>query len=247
MSLSMSGAPRQRLVETGEICFKRRGLMLPIAVLLLAVPSPPLADDPALFGGLGLLVALCGQAIRSLTVGLAYVIRGGKDHRVHAESLVTRGLYAHTRNPMYLGNFFLLVGLALASNRVVFALGAIPLGIAWHWAIVMAEENFLRSKFPLSFDDYCRRVSRWWPRARGLLTTIRSMRFEWRRVLAQEYQKPVDWIAATAVIVLLNLWFAGEIAPHPAVVTLAGLVLCARTLAWLAGRAIRRAETTARL
>jgi protein-S-isoprenylcysteine O-methyltransferase Ste14 len=219
--------------------------MLPVAALLLAVPSPPIAEDPALPGVLGLLVALVGQALRSVTVGLAYIIRGGKDHRVYAESLVTDGLYAHCRNPMYFANFFLLAGLALASNRVVFALCAVPLGLAMHWAIVLAEEDFLRNKFGVSFDDYCRRVPRWVPRLTGLAATVRSMRFDWRRMLALEYQKSVDWICAIVVVVLFNLWRADALEEHRALVVALGLVLGARLAAWLVARALRNRGTTA--
>ena len=244
MSVALSATRDPRLVEAGRTCFRRRGLMWPIALLLLAIPSPPLSPDPALPGVLGLLIALLGQAIRSLNVGLAYIIRGGKDHRVHAEALVTQGLYAHTRNPMYLGNFFLLAGLALACNRVVFALCAVPLGLAMHWAIVAAEEDFLRGKFPLSFDDYCRRVPRWWPRLRGLAATVRGRQFDARRVLLQEYQKPIDWLGAIAVIVLFNLWLADGLAQHPLVIALMIVVIGARLGAWIGSRALRSANTT---
>jgi protein-S-isoprenylcysteine O-methyltransferase Ste14 len=245
VSLALADGSPPRLVAAGRTLFRRRGLMLPIAMALLAIPSPPLVEDPALAGVLGLLLALIGQAVRTVTVGFAYIIRGGKDHQVHAEALVTRGLYAHTRNPMYLGNFFLLAGLALASNRVVFALCAVPLGLAWHCAIVAAEEHFLRRKFPLSFDDYCRRVPRWWPRMRGVVATVRGRQFDARRVLVQEYQKPADWLSAIAVIALVNLWLAEEWARHPGVVGLMSLVLGARAAVWIAGRALRDSSTTA--
>jgi protein-S-isoprenylcysteine O-methyltransferase Ste14 len=244
MSIALPASAHSRLVAAGQTCFRRRGLMLPIAVLLLAVPSPPIAESPALPGALGLLVALVGQTIRSFTVGLAYIIRGGKDHRVYAESLVTTGLYAHCRNPMYLANLFLLVGLALASNRVVFALTAVPLGLTLHWLIVLAEEDFLRGKFPLSFDDYCRRVPRWWPRLRGLAATVRGMQFDVRRVLLQEYQRPIDWLVAIAVIVLVNLWLADGLAQHPLVIALMIVVTGARLGAWMGSRALRSANTT---
>jgi protein-S-isoprenylcysteine O-methyltransferase Ste14 len=237
--------PHARLVDAGHTCFGRRGLTLPVAALMLAVPSPPLAEDPALPGALGLLVALVGQVIRSVTVGLAYIIRGGKDHRVYAENLVTEGFYAHCRNPMYFANAFLLAGLALASNRAVFVLCSIPLGLALHWLMVLAEEDFLRNKFGALYEDYCRRVPRWVPRLTGLVATIRSMRFDWRRMLTLEYQKSVDWICAIVVIVFFNLWRASALEEHPALVAALIAVLCARLGAWLAARALRRQSTTA--
>src|SRR6185295_10445447 len=202
------------IVELGNFSFRYRGYLLPIAVLLFVLPSPRLLPDPALAVWLGFLIAVIGQAVRVGTVGLAYIIRGGKDHRVYAEELVTAGLYSHVRNPMYFGNFFLLLGLAVATNSWLFALVGVPLSLGMHKAIVAAEENFLRNKFGAQFDAYCARVPRWVPRLSGLLTTVRGMHFEWRRVVAKEYAATFDWFSAVAVVVLVKLGYDGLLDDH---------------------------------
>ncbi len=83
-----------RLVELGNFSFKYRGYMLPIAVILLLIPGPHLFADPSVAGAIGFAIAVLGQAARIANVGLAYIIRGGKDHKVYAEELVTSGLYS---------------------------------------------------------------------------------------------------------------------------------------------------------
>src|SRR5262249_55643045 len=150
-------------------------------------------------------------------IGLAYIIRGGKDHKVYADTLVTSGLYEHCRNPMYFGNFFLLVGLALASNSWVFALVAIPLSLGMHKSIVAAEENFLRTKFGPQFDAYCARVPRWVPNFSGIGKTVSGMQFDWRRVVMKEYRAGFDWFSAVAVVVLLNLYRSNLLDDDPAI------------------------------
>ena len=178
-----------------------------------------------------------GSSIRITTVGLAYIIRGGKDHRVHAEDLVTSGLYSHCRNPMYAGNFFLLLGLAAATNSWVFLLAGIPLGLGMHRAIVAAEEHFLRGKFGAQYDAYCARVPRWVPRLAGLAATVRSMQFEWRRVILKEYATSFDWLSATALVVLVNLWRDHTLAAHPLLAGLvAGVILARIALSFLSRR-----------
>ncbi|MBA3518606.1 MAG: isoprenylcysteine carboxylmethyltransferase family protein [Rhizobiales bacterium] len=229
-----------RLVKLGQLLFTRRGLLLPIGIALILLPSPRLADDPALIGIVGLAVALVGQAIRVGTIGLAYIIRGGRDHRVHAEDLVTTGLYSHSRNPMYLGNCFLLAGLALTANSWLFVLVGVPIAIGWHAAIIAAEEDFLRRKFGARFDAYCARVPRLLPRFSGLPATFREMRFDWRRVLLQEYAKPLDWIAAIAMIALVNLWRADSLPAHQGLTALFVLLIVARLALWLAARQLKR-------
>jgi protein-S-isoprenylcysteine O-methyltransferase Ste14 len=234
-----------KLVRLGDFSFKYRGYMLPIAVLLLFIPSPRFTPDPAVAGLIGFLIAVVGQACRIGTIGLAYIIRGGKDHKVYAETLVSTGLYSHVRNPMYVGNFFLVIGLAVASNSWVFALIGVPLSLGMHKAIVAAEENFLRNKFGPQFDAYCARVPRWVPRLPGLLTTIRGMRFQWRRVVAKEYAATFDWFSAVAVVVLVKLGYDGLLDDHQALTGLMVVVIVIRFVLWFAARQINRAASGA--
>ncbi|HEX2526972.1 MAG TPA: isoprenylcysteine carboxylmethyltransferase family protein [Geminicoccus sp.] len=221
------------LVRMGALSFKHRGLLLPIAVVILLIPGPHLVDDPAAIGLLGLVVALIGQAIRNGTIGLAYIIRGGKDHKVYAEDLVTSGIYAHVRNPMYLGNAFLLAGLGLATNSWVFMLVGVPIGVATHATIMAAEEDFLRRKFGPAYEAYCARVPRLLPKLSGLTATIRSMTFNGWRVLRQEYAKPFDWIVAIALVTMLNLWRGSLLAEHRGLVLFLLMLIVARLVIWL--------------
>ena len=234
-----------RLEELGQHSFRYRGLLLPVAIVILAIPSPHLVTDPAGIGVVGLLVALVGQSIRVGTIGLAYIVRGGKDHRVHAEDLVVDGIYAHVRNPMYLGNAFLLAGLALASNSWVFVLLGVPIAVLVHVTIVAAEEGFLRRKFGAGYDDYCRRVSRLLPRLAGLRSTVRSMRYDWRRVLRQEYAKPFDWIVAVALVVVVNLWSGGLVSDHRVLLSIMLAIVVARLALWIAASGLGQPDRPA--
>jgi protein-S-isoprenylcysteine O-methyltransferase Ste14 len=233
------------LVRAGQFWFRYRGLLLPIAVVLYLLPSPHLMDDPALAGVIGLAIALVGQAVRSANVGLEYIIRGGKDHKVYAEQLVTGGIYSHVRNPMYVGNVFLVVGLAIASNSWVFVLAGIPIAVLMHVAIIAAEEDFLRNKFGAEFDAFCARSPRWIPKLAGLGATLRGMTFNWRRVLVKEYQKPFDWIAALAFIVLINLVLAKSLAAHPLVAGLMVVMIVVRVVLYITARAVGAREQLA--
>lgn len=226
------------LVQAGRFWFRKRGLMLPIAVILYLLPSPQLIQDPAIVGLSGLAIALVGQLIRSANVGLEYIIRGGKEHKVYAETLVTGGIYSHVRNPMYLGNMFLLVGVAIASNSWLFVLAGIPIGVLIHVAIIAAEEDFLRNKFGVEFDAYCARSPRWFPKLAGLRGTLCRAPFNLRRVLVKEYQKPFDWLVALALIVLINFWLMQSFAKNPVVIGLMVLVIVVRVALYITARAV---------
>jgi len=229
-----------RLVSAGAFAFKYRGYLLPVAVILFILPSPTLFADPALAGLIGFLIAVVGQVARVGTIGLAYIIRGGKDHKVYAEELVTSGLYSHCRNPMYVGNFFLLLGLAIATNSWLFTLVGIPLSLAMHKAIVAAEENFLRNKFGAQFDAYCARVPRWVPRLAGLGQTLRGMEFDWRRVVMKEYRAGFDWFSATALVVLVNLYRSSLLDDDQGLTALMVLIIVVRVVLWFASRQMNK-------
>jgi len=227
---------RPGLVRYGDACFKHRGLMLPAAILLLFIPSPPLYHDATVTTVIGLALALFGQAIRIANVGMVYIIRGGKSHKVYAETLVTGGLYSHVRNPMYVGNAFLLAGLAVASNAWVFAIGGVAIAVAVHVGIIAAEEYFLRGKFGEQYVDYCRRVPRLVPRLAGLSQTLRGVTFNWPRVVEKEYMAPVDWLSATAIIGLVSLWRDDRLQDDAVLIALAVTIVIARLWLWMLRR-----------
>ncbi len=74
--------------------------------------------------------------------------------------LKTRGIYRFTRNPLYLGGFFVCAASCLFSIHLVnFLLCAMAIAIH-HW-IVTKEEVFLENRFGQQWRDYKRRVPRY--------------------------------------------------------------------------------------
>ena len=237
-------AETSAFIRYGRACFKHRGLMFPAAVLLILIPSPPLHGNAVATSALGLAIALFGQGIRIGTIGLEYIIRGGKDRNVFAEKLVTGGLYSHVRNPMYFGNAFLLLGLAVASNSWVFLVGGIALGIAVHVGIIGAEEHFLRGKFGADYEKFCRDVPRLIPRLAGLGRTFRAAdRFNWGRVIDKEFMQPVDWTSAAALASLVALWRAGQLRDSTPLLVLIGAIILTRLVLWR----VQRSRSVARV
>jgi len=153
---------------------------------------------------IGLIITITGQAIRGATIGLAYIIRGGKEGKVYAEELVTTGIFNHCRNPLYVGNILMLLGVGVLSNSLLYVAVVMPLFLIIYQAIVLAEENFLRNKFGASFDQYCSRVNRWIPSLKGISSTFRSMTFKWKRWILKEYNTQYVWLTGIVLILLLN-------------------------------------------
>ncbi|MFO1512332.1 MAG: isoprenylcysteine carboxylmethyltransferase family protein [Verrucomicrobiota bacterium] len=230
------------MVRIGNFLFRYRNGLFPVFLALLFVPSPKLFAEDLLAIGLGLAVALLGQLIRAITIGLAYIIRGGKNRQVYAEKLVQEGIFAHCRNPLYVGNILVIVGLGLISNSLWFAVIGIPAFLFIYRAIVAAEENFLRQKFGADFDAYCQRVSRFFPNLSGIGKTCQGMEFNWRRLIVKEYGSTYAWMAAACALIVKARWLEIRTFADLQMQVLGGVFVLI-TVAYLTARYLKKSGT----
>lgn len=215
------------MVRIGNFLFHYRNGLFPLAFVLLLWKGRPIFGNDLVAAGVGFGVALTGQVLRAVTIGLDYIIRGGRNRQVYAERLVTGGLFSHCRNPLYVGNLLILAGVGLASNSLIFMVVGLPFFLFAYRAIVAAEENFLRQKFGQEFGDYCARVHRFLPNFSGLGKTVRGMEFNWRRLIVKEYGSTFVWTAGLLALVMKNLWMSGGYpARSPLLVGLAAALAC---------------------
>ncbi len=197
---------RSLLVSIGHVLFHYRNALFPVTFLLLALASRPmlLGGDlrtDAILDVVGIAIALAGQGLRAAVIGLAYIRRGGKEGRIHADTLVTEGFFAHSRNPLYLGNMLVYLGLFLVLNSVLGYAVGVPFFLFAYICITRAEEDYLRSNFGATYEEYFRRVPRFLPKLEGLGATTRGMRFDWKRLLRKEYGSTFSWM--TTMLALL--------------------------------------------
>lgn len=231
------------LRKTGNFLFKYRTVVFPAFLPLALLPSPVLFDQPLVAAVLGFALAALGETVRVSTIGMQYIVRGGRDRRVYARDLVTGGLYAHTRNPMYVGNVLILAGLALASNSWFCAVVLTAAYVFVCVAIVAAEESYLRDRFGAAFDEYCRDVPRWLPRLSGIGTTLADHRFNWRRVVTKEYGTPLGWTLTWGALVIWNLARAeGGIDANQAAAAVVAAVMTVMLAFWVTARVIKKSK-----
>ena len=107
-------------------------------------------------------------AIAGIVIALSGVLafRRAKttvDPRVpqQSSSLVIRGIYRYSRNPMYVGFLLLLAAWAFNLSSVA-ALVLLPLFV-WYMNRfqIVPEERFLLQKFAAEYQAYCESVRRW--------------------------------------------------------------------------------------
>lgn len=195
------------MVAIGNFLFKTRNWLFPLFILAVFIPFRP---DSALFGSsrtkaiIAIAVVALGLLIRASVVGFAYIKRGGLKKKVYADNLVTDGIFGVVRNPLYVGNVLIYIGVFIMHGQpITMAVGIISFLFAYQ-CIVFAEENFLRNKFGPGFDAYCADVPRWFPRLNKLGGAIDGMRFNVERTIFYEYTA-----VANGVMLLTATWAYG--------------------------------------
>ena len=107
-------------------------------------------------------VVLCLGALILLLLSL---VSFGKSFRVgidvdHADKLVTTGVFAFSRNPIYVAFGFVLLGQFLVFPNWILLI-YIAAGIGLFHRQVLREEGFLRRQYGQEYVEYCYRVRRY--------------------------------------------------------------------------------------
>src|SRR5262245_16356206 len=211
-SVSLPTPVHEIVVRFGHVMFRVRNVLFPLMLVLLVLTSTPQfpfgsARLDRWVDALGVLLALLGQLCRALAIGSAENIRrGGQRKRIAAKTLIRSGIYAHTRNPLYLGNLIILSGLLLIANCRWWYMFVWPGFFGIYYAIVCAEEEFLAWKFGQAYRDYLQTVNRFLPTLRGLRQSLASSSFAWRRVVRKEFGVVCSWLASVLMLLLWKQW-----------------------------------------
>lgn len=163
MTGPVPNGPPQRAPRTDirERVFNARSYTpIPIAIAALVLAETTWTTYVA-----GALTMLVGESLRIWAVGYAgsatRTTRG-----VGGEVLVVCGPFAHVRNPLYLGNFFISLGvciMAWAWMPWMLVLYVALFGVQYAM-IVSLEEEHLRAEFGESYTVYAAEVPRFVPR-----------------------------------------------------------------------------------
>jgi protein-S-isoprenylcysteine O-methyltransferase Ste14 len=129
------------------------------AIALNSVVPLPLEFSGTRTLGVALIVFALGidlWAMRTLHEAQTTILPNrGSSH------LVVQGPFRYSRNPIYLANMLLLVGMGCFSMNGWFLLLAPIDGIVTYFLAIRREERHLLARFGYQFEDYCRKVRRW--------------------------------------------------------------------------------------
>ncbi|MGE5575826.1 MAG: methyltransferase family protein [Syntrophothermus sp.] len=176
--------------STRDLIFRLRGIIpLPVLFVMILWSHPTRLSLLA-----GTFTVLAGELIRLWGAGY---IKKYRVSSVQADRLVTAGPYAHVRNPLYWGNFFIGLGFSIMSNWFLSYVLFLAMYLYFYGIIIPLEEEFLERTFGTEFEKYKKAVPRVIPSFKRYVHAQGD--FDWRVALAGE----VNTILPLLVIGLL--------------------------------------------
>lgn len=110
----------------------------------------------------GILFVYCTQLFKLIGKGTPVPIEPPKE-------LVVKGLYKYTRNPIYLGYWFIILGEFLLFGQLLLLAYLLLFIFANHLYVIYLEEKDLYKRFGTPYRKYVNEVPRYLPRIFGLL------------------------------------------------------------------------------
>jgi protein-S-isoprenylcysteine O-methyltransferase Ste14 len=173
-------------------------LILPLLALVgfrLLTRQPP---PPSL---MGILMDAAGMLMVVGGLWLRVVARQWKAERAH-EGLVTDGIYAYVRHPLYLGSALLGTGLALVLGDWLILLAFLAFFLTNHGLVLRAEEQDLAARFGAEHAAYRAAVPAFLPRRLHPPQRVAPLRL--REAVVRESDALCIWLALPLVMQLVE-------------------------------------------
>ena len=151
----------EEVKKQGHLLFRHRGT-LPLFIFIVGVivfidhrlePGEPYLGG--IYDYICLGTGIIGLLIRIFTVGFSAKRTSGRNiHRQVAGEVNKTGLYSIVRHPLYVGNFFMWLAVALLTADLWFIIAFIFMYWVYYERIMFAEEEFLREKFKKEYSEW---------------------------------------------------------------------------------------------
>jgi len=205
-------ALREELRQQGNFLFKNRSY-LPILIILpgLWVYVMGLADfDDSRTMNWELIclgISIFGLIIRMIAVGFSAENTSGRNTNEGqiADDINKTGPYSVVRHPLYLGNYFMWLGIALLTRNFWFIVAFTFLYWLYYERIMYAEEAFLRDKYGDRYDEWASGVPAFIP-ALGKWTKS-NLSFSWIKIIRQEKAGILNLFLVFFVFKLIEAYF----------------------------------------
>jgi len=196
---TVSVAEQSIPAQIGAVLFRHRG-WLPL--LFLGIPLVMPGSTSPFRWQVGLALIIIGEAIRLAGVAAAGTVTRRRSRNV--QRLVTYGIFAWARNPLYIGNFLIWMGFVTISGVLWFLPIAVLLFAVEYELIVRYEEGVLESIFGCEYLDYKNETPRWLPRPPKGERAVGE--YYWREAFKSEISTFLQY-----AVLILAFWLKGKL------------------------------------
>jgi len=178
----------KELIKQGNILFRYRSYLplalYPLLLFFSVANHEPIYNLNNLM--MGLMISYFGELIRIVTIAYVPSNTSGRNTRKQtANSLNSTGIYSLVRHPLYLGNYFILLGPFFIFPQMSLILIYTLLFWIYYERIMFAEEDYLRNKFKDDFTNWAHGIPAFFPKFSNYVKPSGS--FSLSRVIKREY------------------------------------------------------------
>lgn len=185
------GGKEWTFVDIGAKLFELRDYTpIPLVVLLLFAAEPS-----ARTATLGTLIVVAGELLRIYAVAFIGSVSRTRNTSSAGSNLITRGPFSWVRNPLYVGNFGITLGIAVFGGVTWLVLLTVLLFAFQYYCIVKFEEKLLVQKFGQEYEEYMQQVPAWVP---SRVPSLESL--EWPDTFTPALRSERRTLAAIAVM-----------------------------------------------
>lgn len=112
----------------------------------------------------GIVLLLVGFWVIAITRRQFHLANQPTDPGHPTTQLITTGIFAWSRNPLYLAGGVIFLGLGAVLNSLWMVIALVPTMIALHLILITPEERYLEAKFGDAYRQYTHSVHRWFGR-----------------------------------------------------------------------------------
>ncbi len=205
---------REEFKSQGDLLFKYRSFW-PIIIILLGlfVFVRNQTSELQFFKGASehgywlfcIGISLFGLLIRIITIGYSSDNTSGRNTTEGqiADDVNSTGIYATVRHPLYVGNFFMWLGIACFTQTIWFIVAFVLMYWLYYERIMYAEEEFMRGKYGEAYVGWAKGTPAFIPALSKWKKPANT--FSWIKIIRQEKAG----ILNLCIVVFVFIFIAG--------------------------------------
>lgn len=199
--------------KEGNFLFRHRG-EIPMVLFVAAVPVIYFTNTAYLnistiniLTYIAVSLSFIGFLIRAISIGTTPKGTSGRNTKEGqvAESLNTTGIYSVVRHPLYLGNYFMWIGIVAFTFNWAFVIIVTLAFWLYYERIMFAEERFLERKFGDAYMSWANKTPSFIPCLKKY--TKNTVPFSFVSVLRREYSGVLATVVSFVFIYDLRVYF----------------------------------------